>query len=68
MIYLIMKCIKLVDIMERFIIETEIKQLSVEINDLEKEHLKIQTMINTKKMQLNRDQELIEIMDFEDLL
>ena len=54
--------------MERFIIETEIKQLSVEINDLEKERLKIQTMINTKKMQLNRDRELIEIMDFEDLL
>jgi len=63
-----MKYIKLVDIMERFIIETEIKQLSVEINDLEKERLKIQTMINTKKMQLNRDRELIEIMDFEDLL
>lgn len=49
--------------MERIIIENEIKQLSVEIGDLEKERLKIQTMINTKKMQLNRDQELIEIMD-----
>lgn len=54
--------------MERIIIENEIKQLCIEICDLEKEYLKLQTKINTKKMQLNRDQELIEIMDFEDLI
>jgi hypothetical protein len=54
--------------MERIVIEEEVKDLYAEINSLEKELLKIQTLLNTKKMQVKRDEEILEIMDFKDLL
>ncbi len=49
--------------MERITIENEVNELEIEIQELEKELIKIQTKINTKKIQLSSDREILEIMD-----